>query len=576
MSWRWILPPGGGRPHFDLDPSLVSDPLVRGDRALVRGADGGVHVLDLHAATATPAGQTPVEADAWCMALHPGGAWAVSDRVKVYLHGREIDRANVYALAFGDHGDLWALAAAPDALIRYDGATGAVRWTSPKPAGEKLAVTGDVAVVARWGAVDLYAGDGTVATHPLALDLPVTHLTARDGRAYVLGADAGQRRMAVCDVATREARVLTLPDGFPREPLVAADGKVLWRDNDGFVELDPATGSTRTFPAPRLSETTWSVGGDDRTVVGYWSTGSAVVRVDRATGDELRPAARAPDTLWDVSVAPDGRVATAHTGEWRVTSPEGVLLHREEVPGGGQVTCAAFSPDGARLAVYVSATEQLRVLDTARWATLATRELPVYALRFDPSGTRLLVVGETTLIVGAEDLLTQHALAQKDPLEGVHFDGARIVATDGGHRTLIWDDPGPVPAAKKPAKLTPTLTLPSTRAYPSTERFSNPSHLGAARLVDGHLAVLTGSKGLLRFDPSAPAKPVSSDPAARGYFSLTGPVRVQVEARGASLWRAGEPAPFATLTAVPAMVAATPDAREVVAVVHGGVVRWTA
>ncbi len=573
MSWNWLLPPGGGRAHLDLDIAGDSDVVTAGDLALLRTHDGAVHRVDLAAVTATQVGTTPVEAVAWHLAIHPRGAWAVSDRAQVYHDGRTIERADVYALAFGDDGDLWALAVSPDEIIRFDGATGAVKWTAANPPGRMLAVTGDSAVVARWGAIAYYDGNGTVDERKLALEDNVTHLVARDGKAYLLGASGTQRSLAICDVATREERVLTLPDGYPRTPLPTADGKVIWSDNGGFFELDAATGETRTFPAPALSYTTWAVSADDRSLAGFWPDGSAVARVDRATGAEVRPAKSAPDTLWDVSVAPDGRVATAHTGEWRVTSKSGETVHREEVQGGGQATCVAFSPDGSKLAVYVSATSLLRVFDSATWKCLAARELDVSALSFDPSGARLLVVADSATIVGAEDLASQCVLAQKDSLEGAHFDGARIVATDSAHRTIVYDDPGPLPAAKKPKKIAAAITIPSTRAHPSTDRFVNPSRLGAARLFGGHLAVLSGAKGLVSFDATAPAKPLSTRSGVTGYFALASPVLVRVEARGASLWRGGESAPFATLSTFPAMVCTTADGREVVAVAHGGVMR---
>ena len=98
------------------------------------------------------------------------------------------------------------------------------------------------------------------------------------------------------------------------------------------------------------------------------------------------------------------------------------------------------------------------------------------------------------MILGAEDLTSQCALAQKDSLDGLHFDGARIVATDRSHRTLIWNDPGPLPASKKPKKIAATVTIPSSRAYPSTERYVS-SRIGAARLFGGPLAVLSARRG---------------------------------------------------------------------------------
>ena len=78
----------------------------------------------------------------------------------------------------------------------------------------------------------------------------------------------------------------------------------------------------------------------------------------------------------------------------------------------------------------------------------------------------------------------------------------------------------------------------------------------------------------MNFDANAPAKPLSTKADVRGYFALEAPLLVRVEARGASLWRGGESAPFATLTAVPSMVSASTDGREVAAVVQGGVMRF--
>ena len=252
MSWNWLLPPGGGRPHLDLDLAGDPDVVFAGDFALLRSPDGAVHRIDLAAATATQVGVTPLEAVAWHLAIHPSGAWAVSDRAKVYLDGRTLDRADVHALAFGDDGDLWALAVSPSELIRFDGATGAVKWTAPNPPGQSLAVTRDVAIIARWGFIAYYDGAGALEERKLTLTFEVKHLVARGGKAYLLGAEGASRCLSICDVATREERVLSLPDGYPRRPIPSADGRVLWVEAGGFIELDVASAETRAITAPAL------------------------------------------------------------------------------------------------------------------------------------------------------------------------------------------------------------------------------------------------------------------------------------------------------------------------------------
>ncbi len=227
-------------------------------------------------------------------------------------------------------------------------------------------------------------GDGEAHKLESAIAHEVHAVKASHGRVYAMTGDGTARRLAALDLSSRRETVYELPPGAcPNEIAATRDGAVAWRSGPrGLTEFDTRTGATRELNFPAGPAVGLDATSDDRAYVGVLEWESGLVRIDRETGRELDLDEPLPSTLWSLSVASDGRVASAHDREWRVTAADGRILHREVVDG--QVCDLSFSVDGRTLAVMRPCPEErhLDLVECERYTVASTRVVSAGGDRF--------------------------------------------------------------------------------------------------------------------------------------------------------------------------------------------------
>lgn len=570
MTWTQLLAPAGGRRYLHAD---LGGLFAWNDTKGLSFCEGKLVRIDRALGTCARVDRTFTEV-VYAIAVSPEGRYAFSDGRSVVLEGlAPVSIEGVAKLAFGAQGDLWAMDNAR--LYRIDGRTGALVWKRDTW-GTFLALDGDTAALVSWGSLIVVTGDGEVHKLTSALALEVHAVKARDGRVYVMAGDGTARRLAALDLSSRSETVFELPPGMcPREIAATRDGAVAWRSAPlGLTEFDTRSVLSRDMRFPAHPSVGLDATRDDRAWVALLEWESALVRIDRETGRELDREADLPLTLWSLSVASDGRVASAHDREWRVTDADGTLLHREVIDS--QVCDLSFSVDGRTLAVMRTCPEgcHLDLVECERFTTTSTRVVSAGRVRFLPDGVRIALIdtGKVSLC-DAATLAVECVLAHGDKeasIMGLAFADGRIAAYDYTGRVVCFDDPGVTAPSKKPPKHKPAVTLLSSRVSATTHRASN-AHIGAVFPFEGQLAVFDAKvDGISRVD-LATKKPVSRTANTRGYFMLDAPLYLRAEAEGCSVWRLGETAPRAHFAQMPTMAACSRDGRFVAVALHGGV-----
>lgn len=571
MTWTTLVAPVGGRRYMGGDIEGVnawSGPhgvaisegvITRFDRA--RGSASRLAV------------KAPENVCAAAVSAEGRVAW--SDGLSVTFEGgASAALSGVSKLRFGAAGDLWALG--DRGLSRIDGRSGAVIWTVDVGA-ELLDVEGDVAIAARWGRVARVSGDGDVRAEASRFEGAPSALRARGSKAWVVAEHQGERHLSVWDLGAMTETRYRLPATVPiREVDVTRDGVVAWRDAPlGLREFNTRTGETRDLHFPGGPSVGLEIADDDRAWLAVLEWESGVVRVEREAGRERDVEPDATFTLWGLSVADDGRVASAHDGHWRVTAPDGTPLRYERVAR--QVTDVAFSMDGRRLAVLRTTDEgavALDLFDTTDWSRRASKAVSASKVAFTPDGARVaLVEGSAVTLCDAEDLGVQAILThtkRDDSLEGVSFSDGRVCSHDSAGRVVAFDDPGALPTSKKPPKFKPALVVATSAVNAGTARASNHA-IGAVRAHQGALLAFDRNTTSLVTIDVATKKPVTRRDGVAGYFCLDAPVYVRIERDGCAIHRVGDDAPLARSSLRPTMAACSPDGRAVAIALHGGV-----
>ncbi len=562
MEMVRLVPPARGRPHVGLpltDPSAWNGP-----HGLC--VDGPVlWRIDLDAARATPVPDRTMPDTVYALAVSATGRYAFSDGARVMLEGAPpVVLQGVTRLAFGAGGDLWAQTA--NTLVRVDGHTGSVRWTA-EASGDHLVVDGDTAACVSWGTLRVVTGDGVVHALETGLKGDVSAVTTRGGTLYTVAGEGLQHTLAVRPLDTRAEALHPLPPGYaPRALAASDDGWVAWCAlPTGLAVYHPATGQHRGLDFPTGENAGLHAHGD--TWRAYHADLCAIARCDRTTGHQLGVDTALPEGLWGLSVANDGRVASAHQGGWRLMGPDGALLHEGAVDG--QVSDIALAADGSSVVLLCPEDAGVRVtrVDTEGFVVRASRVVPeASAVQFHPDGQRVALVGDGTItLLDAVTLDAQCVLAHSDKhaaLRGVVLADGRVTAHDSRGRAVCFDDPGPLPPSKKPPRTKPALVVPSAKLYASPHRTDN-AHTAAVYPWAGRLAAMDAhAHAVLWFDPVA-KKIVARDHNVHGYFLLEAPVQLRETPTGAALWCQGETGPFATLDNYPTLAACSRDGRYV-------------
>lgn len=217
-----------------------------------------------------------------------------------------------------------------------------------------------------------------------------------DGRIVVSIEQSGL--LAVVDLGASD--VLEVPVGGTPHGLALDDGVLLVTDR--------AVDEIRRFDVDDWSEQTPTLTGRWPHAIALTPDGQIAVAaaLDDAirVGDQALPVSELPET---VSVASDGAIASAGAvgGDVHLFDAAGVELQR--IPLGGRPVRVLFTPDGESVAVALSASGEVALVDrSGRVRRAAVPGVPD-GLAFDPSGERLYVsdvVGGGIAVLDSDDL----------------------------------------------------------------------------------------------------------------------------------------------------------------------------
>ncbi len=569
-SWSTLVSPGGGRPYLGLPHARWC--AAHGSFRLQCTEQGIIHRIDMAAATATHLATLPVGPQRYVsLAIDASGAhWAYTNDETTFLDGDPLE-LRLDTLTFTDDGQL--LGFHGQEILRVDPGSREAVWRGGRRA-EGLAGTKGWIVGAHFCGAELISPDGEL--HSIKTDElgTVRLVLAREGKAYCFCGDRGMEWILAIDVATQTHECFAQP--LPFDIAVTSDGRIVWRNGEfdsstGQYTKRPGAGSldSKHMASFRGSPVPLTLSPDEKQIWELHGDSSAIRRLSLETREELgAEELRGEGFVWDLAVAPDGRVAVAHDELWRVLDPSGQELFRAD--GLGQVFSLAMSPTGDRVAVIElrGSGTFLRVVSCDRYETIVERKMDIGpGLCFSPDGERLLVVGDAPMLCSADRLETQHALGGGSS-RGMHWSEGRIVAHDSEGRVYVFDDPGPGPAVKRPKKLKPSLKLPRAEA-----EFGGGMGQPHVEIVGERVAVLTGTE-LVDWD-LATKKKIAGQPCARGYGTRVGGVYCRQEDDGVSLWRFGESEPFARLPHRPVLLDASADSHQVAASFHHGVLLWS-
>lgn len=387
---------------------------VRGDEALVAGAEGTVRLWNLR--TDTQRVVATHKSKVSSARFSPDGALVVASDIDGHI--------SIYDRRRGSERTF-------DAGV-------ATRAVSATPDGRSLIAGQEDGIVARW---DLATGERRVlGRHNARVGVVAV---SRDGHWAATGSD--DRTVRLWNLVDGTWRVLaghTAPVRAvafsPTAQLIASAGidstVRVWQIESGSVSLLRGHGAA-VQQLVFSSDGRWLASAAEDKTTRVWDV-APLAAVRELVGPPLRTIALAH--------SPDGRfLATASQDRtvraWALPSGAPLAVHSEP----SSPTVVAFSPDGARMA---AATETAVVIWDAQSGAEQLRialapAVAAWALRFSPDGRRLAVArgdGAVRVFDGASE---QRFAGAKGAVRAIAFsrDGASIAAGGDDHTLRLWD-----------------------------------------------------------------------------------------------------------------------------------------
>ncbi len=236
------------------------------------------------------------------------------------------------------------------------------------------------------------------------------------------------------------------PDGKTLA-LGTSDERTSWYDADAGKLLEARsigsiTGGATAVVSPQADRVAYYRHGGQ---LYYWERGEKTETV-------LNPGAASGISQWKAAFAPDGRTLCTTHGDAVARLWDFALgrVRAEVKPFTGQVTSAAYSPDGKLLAC---ADSQVAVWDAKTLQKLGTLDeaalTPCSELRFSPDGSTLAGVRGQTISVWEFDhdleaetvVASVRVVKSVESVRGLAFtpDGKWFVATTDARRVRVWD-----------------------------------------------------------------------------------------------------------------------------------------
>jgi WD40 repeat protein len=293
-----------------------------------------------------------------------------------------------------------------------------------------------------------------------------------------------------------EVTVWTVADGAVLRRLTPSLSRQVMRQIDAERHAAALAGEISSWESGRYDNVLAVAFGASGTLAAATANGR-VSLFDISTGDELAVLDHAPAPVAACAFHPRGDVLATVAGDGVVRLWQ--LPHRRrsrpvEVPlaAAGRPTKAAFSPDGARLAVVCS--REIVIVDpaTADQVTAVPSATGALACTFSPDGALLAVAGDEVQLRDAVtgELVSSLRGPAPTPHDCAFSPDGRLLATAGFDVVALWDVSSAI--AERETSVAPAEPQPWAEEPVATDRLRSPDGtleaenlLTAVRVCDG-------------------------------------------------------------------------------------------